>query len=220
MADLNAVITSDVHLGSKYTRCEAVIDFVRTIPPGVTLVLNGDIADHWHPHLADRHAEALEVLAQESYRRTVVWVRGNHDASFTPPNPGRIEFVDCYAIDREVFVTHGHDFDNLMPRSRTFLWLFRTLHRVRVFLGAESMHVARYAKRFSLLYSVLRNHVAMNAIEYAKENGFDAIVCGHTHYAEDRVIEGVRYLNTGAWTERPPHCVWIHGRDIRLSPVV
>jgi UDP-2,3-diacylglucosamine pyrophosphatase LpxH len=119
------------------------------------------------------------------------------------PSPAGIGFVNCHSIGKRLFVSHGYDFDNIMPRNRWFILIFRAFHRVRMLMGAESVHVAHYAKRFGPLYRVLRRHVAANAAEYAREQGFGVVTCGHTHYVEDVVIDGVRYINTGAWTERP-----------------
>ena len=91
---------------------------------------------------------------------------------------------------------------------------------MRILLGAESIHVALYAKRFALLYRVLLRHVMLNAVEYARENGYRAVACGHTHCMEDRIVDGIRYLNTGAWTERTSHYLRVDGEslDIRSVP--
>ena len=43
----------------------------------------------------------------------------------------------------------------------------------------------------------------MNAVKCAMENNFEAVACGHTHFAEDLFFNGIRYINTGAWTEFP-----------------
>ena len=57
----------------------------------------------------------------------------------------------------------------------------------------------------------------MNAVKCAIEGRFEAITCGHTHYAEDSVCEGVRYINTGAWTESPSHYVLVTPTQILLK---
>jgi UDP-2,3-diacylglucosamine pyrophosphatase LpxH len=74
---------------------------------------------------------------------------------------------------------------------------------LRVKLGARPVHVAHYAKKWEIFYKVLRRNVMMNAVNCAVENGYEAVVCGHTHYAENRIFHGVKYINTGAWTELP-----------------
>ena len=80
---------------------------------------------------------------------------------------------------------------------------FTLMHALRLKLGARPVHVAEYAKKWELFYKVLCKNVMLNAVNCAKKNGFEAVTCGHTHYAEDRMINGVRYINTGAWTELP-----------------
>jgi len=190
------------------------------MPGGTPLVLNGDIVTtHDTQHYPPRHREALDVLRAESFRRKVVWVRGNHDERFVMSDPGRIEFASSWHIGKQLFMAHGNDFDNVMPHNRFFIILFRLFHRVRILLGAESIHVAQYAKRFPLLYRVLLRHVAMNAVEHAKENGYGAVACGHTHYVEDRIQDGVRYLNTGAWTEETPYYLAVNDTAVELRPV-
>ena len=80
------------------------------------------------------------------------------------------------------------------------------------------MHVAELAKRWApLLYRVLTDQVRNNAVECALENGFGAITCGHTHYPEDSIFKGVRYFNTGSWTEEPLHYLAVYSDTIRLE---
>ena len=57
----------------------------------------------------------------------------------------------------------------------------------------------------------------LNAVNYAAENGFKAVTCGHTHYAEEQFFRGIRYINTGAWTEEPAHYVWVSGTEMTLK---
>jgi UDP-2,3-diacylglucosamine pyrophosphatase LpxH len=200
---MNVVIVSDLHLGSKYCRYDLFLIFVRNLPPGWDLVLNGDTIDRWHKRLLEKHKEVLAVLVAESYKRRVIWVRGNHDKRFKVETPNQIEFVDSHAIGDLLFISHGINFDRVMPFSRLFIFLFRCMHRLRVWLGAESVHVAFYAKKFRRLYEILRTNIRTNAVAYAKQHGFKAVTCGHTHCAEDVVVDGIEYINTGAWTEEP-----------------
>jgi predicted phosphodiesterase len=57
----------------------------------------------------------------------------------------------------------------------------------------------------------------LNAVNYAAEDGFEAVTCGHTHFAEEQFINGIRYLNTGAWTELPPHYVHVTDKEMSLK---
>ncbi|GAH12655.1 unnamed protein product [marine sediment metagenome] len=56
-----------------------------------------------------------------------------------------------------------------------------------------------------------------NAIDYAKQHSFDVVVCGHTHYPEDRIVDGIRYINTGAWTEQPSFYLLVKNEEISLK---
>jgi len=216
---MNAVIVSDLHLGSKYCRFDSLLRFLRNLPPGCDLVLNGDTIDRWHKRLLATHKEALDLLAAESFKRRVVWVRGNHDKHFEVEAPNKIEFVDSHEIGDLIFISHGFNFDKVMPFSRLFIVVFRYMHRLRIRLGAESVHVAFYAKKFQKLYEVLKTSIRTRAVKYAKEHGFKIVTCGHTHYVEDVVVDGVRYINTGAWTEAPIFYLKVTGDDLRLIEV-
>ena len=104
---------------------------------------------------------------------------------------------------QRLLITHGDDFDEIMPRNQLFIKAFKFLHNLRVKLGAKPVHVAEYAKKWKSFYRVLRKNVMTNAVKCAIENGYEAVTCGHTHFAEDVIFNGIRYINTGAWTEFP-----------------
>jgi UDP-2,3-diacylglucosamine pyrophosphatase LpxH len=191
--------------------------FVRRLPPGSTLVLNGDTVNYLSRHMTPLHREAMALLRQESGRRRVVWVRGNHDRRLVIEDPQSIDVRTDFKMGQRVFVSHGHVFDNIMPHNRAFIMLFQLLHRIRVRLGAPSVHVAFYAKAWPFLYGILRDHVMLNAVEHAKENGYETMICGHTHYIEDRELDGIRYVNTGSWTEEPVACARVCGDRVSLE---
>ncbi len=206
-ADDDTYIVSDLHLGSSYFRRENFVRFLDTLPAGARLVLNGDILDEPGNPLSPEHAAVVRRLVAESYERPVVWVHGNHDESVALDDPGRIQFVRRWAVDDTLLVLHGDQLDGIMPRHGLFRSLFKKLHRLRIRLGFADVHVAHYAKRWSLLYRVLNEHVARRAIDAARREGFGAVTCGHTHAPMEWERDGHRYLNTGAWTEEPNHYV-------------
>jgi UDP-2,3-diacylglucosamine pyrophosphatase LpxH len=53
--------------------------------------------------------------------------------------------------------------------------------------------------------------------EKLRKNGFEAITCGHAHHPEDRVFQGVRYINTGAWTDYPVFYLLVNEKEISLN---
>ena len=93
------------------------------------------------------------------------------------------------------------------------------MHDLRVKLGARPVHVAQYAKKWELFYKFLRKNVMTNAVNCAMENGYEAVTCGHTHYPEDIVFNGTRYINTGAWTECPAFYLQVTGDELYLRTI-
>jgi len=80
--------------------------------------------------------------------------------------------------------------------------------------------VAAYVKsRWGWVYHALRRHIVRQIVAYAREHGHKAMVCGHLHYAEDVVVAGIRYVNTGSWTEPTQYFVTIDGGEPRLQEV-
>lgn len=216
---MKAIIVSDLHMGSRYFHSQAFAGFLDHIPDADEIILNGDVLDRPHVKLAPLHQQILARIEQLSFRVKVVWVRGNHDKGYMPARLGKIEFCRRYTFDHRIVITHGDDFDNVMSRSRIFMKGFKLMHNLRVRLGARPVHVAEYAKKWKAFYRVLRNNVMRNAVNFAAENGFEAVTCGHTHFAEDILLNGVRYINTGAWTEFPAHYLYVTPGSMELSRV-
>jgi UDP-2,3-diacylglucosamine pyrophosphatase LpxH len=211
------LIISDIHLGSEHCRLELFLRFLDCLPPGAALVINGDLADRWHAPLEGRHAEAFQRLRAEARQRPVIWVRGNHDLYFDG-DPGQIQMTESHAIGRQLLVIHGHTFDRLHGHKHLATALKKIL-RFRMWIGAESVHAAHYAKRFELLYDLFCRSVRHRAIAHARAEGFHAVTCGHTHRAEDSVVKGVRYLNTGCWTETPVRSITVTAQAVELRIV-
>jgi UDP-2,3-diacylglucosamine pyrophosphatase LpxH len=214
---MKAIVISDLHIGSRYFLRQNFEQFLNNIPEDVDFILNGDIINNLYEKMdsADRHM--LDRFGDMSLRQKVVWVRGNHDNGYIPDNLGNIQIKQHHALGKRLFVTHGDFFDEVMPRSRIFIKAFKMMHDLRVKLGARPVHVAQYAKKWKSFYGYLRKNVMLNAVNYAAANGFEAVTCGHTHFAEEHFINGIKYLNTGAWTEQPTFYVHVTANKITLT---
>jgi len=215
---MHVIVVSDLHLGSKHFLHDAFLHFLETLPEDSPIVLNGDVVDNPHAKLPASHKKTIDWLRQESFRREVVWILGNHDADYALQDPGKIAFARRFNIGQRLLVTHGDEFDKIMPNNLWFIKLFKSWHQVRLWLGAPPVHVACYAKKWPLLYRILTRHVMRSAVRYAKENGFAAVTCGHTHYPEDIQMDGVRYINTGSWTEMPGFYLSVNQETMALKP--
>ena len=216
---MNAIIVSDLHIGSPYLQSRVLEDFLQALPADHEFILNGDIIDQPYSKMKKSDQRILDCIEEISLGQKVVWIQGNHDNGYTPTGLGKVTVTRSYRIGNSLLITHGDDFDEIMPRSRAFIKAFKLMHDLRVKLGAKPVHVAEYAKKWKAFYRVLRKNVALNAVSCAVENGFAAVACGHTHYPEDMVVDGIRYVNTGAWTELPPHYLHITTDAITLNRV-
>jgi len=218
---MRTVVTSDVHLGSRQCRVQAFSAFLEALPAGDRLVLNGDVVSHFAKETAlpPAHAAVLDRLRAMSFEREVVWTRGNNDRHFAMQDPGRIVFVNDYALGQALHIAHGDRFDRLMPSLRFALIPVRVVYEFCTRVVGSQTHVASFAKRFPAVYRILNGHVARNAAAYARARGFSAVTCGHTHHPEEREVIGIRYLNTGCWTENAARAVIVEGGSVRLVPI-
>ena len=214
---MKAIIVSDLHISSPYFLRENFMQFIQNIPQAYEFILNGDIIDNPYDKMKPADQHILDCFGEMSLRQKVVWVRGNHDNGYVPDNLGKIQIKQHHALQKRLFITHGDFFDEVMPRSQMFIKAFKIMHDLRVKLGARPVHVAQYAKKWKSFYGYLRKNVMLNAVSYAAKNGFEAVTCGHTHFAEEYFINGIRYLNTGAWTEQPTYYVRVTDNEITLK---
>ena len=216
---MNAIIVSDLHIGSRYFLHQYFERFLRSISEDHELILNGDIIDKPYSELQSAHQRILDLIEQVSYHHKVVWVQGNHDIGYIPRGFGNVLFKRLYTIEHRLLIAHGHDFDEIMPKNQEFIKAFKLMHDLRVKLGAKPVHVAHYAKKWEILYKVLRKNVMRNAVYCAMENGYEGVTCGHTHYPEEKIFNGIRYMNTGAWTENPAFYLLVTAKKMILKAV-
>ena len=215
-----SVIVSDLHIGHVNFRKDRFIQFVKSLDPEFTLILNGDTIDNPYKKLGPDDEAVVNFLREESRQRPIIWLRGNHDEDYRMEDPRQIRFANHLEIGKRLMVVHGENFDGVMPRSLWFIRIFHLFHRLRIALGAHPVHVAETAKtRLPFLYRVLTEEVKKNAVDCAIQNGFEAITCGHVHYVEESFVENVRYINTGTWTEEPSAYLAVTERAIELKLV-
>ena len=213
---MRIVITSDIHIGSRHCRRDAFLHFLEVLPDDASLVLNGDSVNRPDAPLCPEDQRVIDTLVKRAAKTPVIWVWGNHDDGYRVPGETNIRYQSSFAVGNRLFAAHGHEFDDVMPRHQFFMRCFRHLHRIRVTLGAPPVHVAQYAKKWSLLFNYLRRNVRRAAVAYAKRHGYSAVACGHVHWEEDSTEEEIRYLNTGAWTEEHACCILVDENDISL----
>ena len=110
-----------------------------------------------------------------------------------------------------------YELDKAKPLIHLFIRPFKYIQVMRIRAGLKPVNVARLAKRVEPLYRLYRWKLMRDAVRFARKNGFEAITCGHAHHPEDRVIQGVRYINTGAWTDYPVFYLLVNEKEISLN---
>ena len=216
---MNGIIVSDLHIGSQHFLYDDFERFIGNVSENHELILNGDIIHNPYKNLTPPHQRILDLIEHKSYHQKVVWVRGNHDNGYVPKGFEKVHFTSLYSLGHRLLIAHGDYFDEIMPRNQAFMHAFKLMHDLRVKLGARPVHVAQYAKNWEILYKFLRKNVMINAVTYAMENGYEAVTCGHTHYPEDIIFNGIRYINTGSWTEYPVFYLQVTSNGLYLKTI-
>jgi UDP-2,3-diacylglucosamine pyrophosphatase LpxH len=211
-------IAGDVHLGSPFCRHDEFIAFLEGLPDGDALVLNGDIVDNCRDSLPDRRKAGLRAVRAASAIRPVTWLAGNNDRRYRLPDAPAINYAEETVVAGGVLVCHGDRFEPTFRRNpflvvpvKAMYWAYRNLY-------GRPVHPAAFAKLLRVAYRAFTNHVATAACEEARRRGLAAIVCGHTHMAEERTGGGVRYVNTGCWTELDCFCAAADSGAVTLVP--
>jgi UDP-2,3-diacylglucosamine pyrophosphatase LpxH len=217
-----AIVVSDLHLGTKDSKAEEFIEFLEEHPTNL-LILNGDIIDGWALKRGnawtEEHMRCVRKIMKKSYKTKVFWVRGNHDDflhDFIPLSLGNINIVEnmeLYALNgKKYLVLHGDIFDVFVNEMKWLakigsigydftLWLNKWYNRYRAFRGKEyfslSKRIKNSVKSATNFIGDFENHM----VSHSKSLKFDGVICGHIHKAEIREIDGIEYMNSGDWVE-------------------
>jgi len=214
---------SDVHLGSKGSKADFLCEFLK-YHNSDTLYLVGDIIDGWQmkgrTYWPQAHVNVIRRVLTRAKRGTeVVYVTGNHDEflrRYSGMSFGNIHLVDEYVHESPLgyryWVIHGDAFDSIVCNKKwlaiagdvayeTLLKLNTIFNRVRKMLGLRYWSLSAYVK-----YKVKRavafiDDYETTLTEECRKRGYQGVVCGHIHHPEVRMIEDIRYGNSGDWVE-------------------
>ncbi len=229
---------SDIHLGTKGSNAEALLDFLRTVECD-KLYLVGDIVDGWRLkrgwYWPQTHNDIVQKILRKARKGTkVVYVPGNHDeflADYYDNNFGGIEIVENHihvTVDgRRILVLHGHEFDNIIRYSKWLAFVGDYAYQAALNLNYFFNITRRYFGRdYWSLSSYLKLKVK-NAVSYissfeeavvraSRRHNVNGVICGHIHHAQVREIEEVTYYNDGDWVESCTALVEDHLGELHL----
>jgi UDP-2,3-diacylglucosamine pyrophosphatase LpxH len=225
-----AIVVSDLHLGTKDCKAEQFIEFLEKHPTDL-LILNGDIIDGWALNRGAKwkkqHTKVISKLLKLSNKTQIIWIRGNHDEflqEFIGNHFGGIEIREDYVFTTKVwvendvyrnesyYVFHGDVIDIFITKYKWLskigaigydfaLWLNRWYNKYRVWKNLPYQSISQKIKGGVKAATNYVNDFEVTALSMAHKKGCNGVICGHIHQPEDRMINGKRYLNSGDWVE-------------------
>jgi UDP-2,3-diacylglucosamine pyrophosphatase LpxH len=217
------LILSDVHLGTADCKINEVNHLLKNIRCR-KLILNGDIIDGWRLKRkggwSKAHSRFIRLLLKKVEKKDthVVYLRGNHDdilGRFLPLTFEGIEFVEEYIHETErckYLVFHGDVFDSVTSNLNFishlgaigYDWLLsfnRLYNKWRALRGKEYYSISKKikAKVKSAVNFISKFEDSVAAL--AKARNCQGAICGHIHTPDDKMLDGIHYLNSGDWVE-------------------
>ena len=218
-----SVWISDIHMGTKHSQVEALLDFLRVVDCKY-LYLVGDFIDGWELKFRWFWKEEYNTLIQKLLRKgrkqtKVIYITGNHDEfleQFIGMKFGSVtiarEVIHTAADGKKYLVIHGHQadglthFNHLLEKlgSHLYNWILDFnlyFNRLRRALGFGYWSLAAYLKFKAKSAVKFVTEYEGTLASMARSHNADGVICGHIHRAETREIDGVQYLNCGDWVE-------------------
>lgn len=220
---VRTLFLSDVHLGFRRARVRELSEFLEGIE-AETIVLVGDIIDalslsrriFWSPE----HTQVVRtLLARRRAGVRLIYIPGNHDASlcvFAEMLQGQFEvhreWVHRTVRGKRLLVLHGDQFDGVVSCPAWLTRLGDALYEVTLAVSHTVNNLRRALGRpywpliegIKLSLPTSARYIAQFeqvALDHARAQGYDGVVCGHIHRANLKCVDGTLYCNTGDWVE-------------------
>lgn len=222
---------SDFHIGSTKAQVDSIYDFLKQ-NEFENLYLVGDIIDIWKMNSSgfinksesQKHVNVIQRILKLSKKGTnIYYIYGNHDEfveKLFHDNPiqfGNITFTDKIEyntlLGKKYIIMHGHQFDLV---SKYNPWLFKIgdtgyhfmifinkyYNKIRNLLGLNYHSISMYMKIKVKKIINFINKYSNLVSNYAFNHNYDGIITGHIHHPENKMINGIHYLNCGCWTDK------------------
>jgi UDP-2,3-diacylglucosamine pyrophosphatase LpxH len=220
----DAIILSDVHLGSHNCEASLLCDLLEDIREGrlltSRLILNGDVFDSFDfRRLNKTHWRVLSLLRKLSDTIEITWICGNHDGSAEIiSHLLGVQVRDEYTLesgDERVLLLHGHIFDEFLDAHPILTWVGDMIYYALQKMD-RTHYFAKMAKHGSKTFLRCAQKIEDGAVAHALRTHCTAVCCGHTHLALSKENSGIRYFNSGCWTELPCTYLTVAKGEIRL----
>ncbi len=221
---LDALILSDIHLGSDNSQAKLLCKLLERIVEGelptARLILNGDVFDSIDfRRLNKNHWKVLSLIRKLSDQIDIIWLCGNHDGSAEiVSHLLGVRVQDDYILPsggRQILIFHGHIFDEFLEDHPILTWVADIIYWLLQRLD-NTHYLAKVAKKGSKTFLRCARKIEERAIEFARKRHCEAVCCGHTHHAVVNTEGAIHYFNSGCWTELPCTYLTVQGGAIEL----
>ena len=220
---VEALFISDVHLGSKGSNAELLLEMLKEYEPK-ELIIVGDFIDGWllkkrHYWTQDFSNVIRKILSYTKKGTKVTYITGNHDdflRSYIPLYFGENITVVNEMIWEDYFITHGDLYDGIVQMK----WLGK--------LGSFGYELAisldMLMKKFGYKKSLSKflKKKVKDAVKFitnfedqlvyqSKKRNCKGVICGHIHTPENKFVDEIHYLNCGDWIENNSYIVYDKG---------
>ena len=220
----DAIVISDIHLGSNVCQSKKLIDFLQKIEfqeiLSKKLIINGDLFDSWDfRKLRKNQWKILSKIRILSKILKVVWINGNHDgpAEVISHLIG-VDFVSEYYFlsgDKKILTLHGDIFDNFISKYPKLTKIADNVYRFLQKID-KNFYWSRLAKRNSKTFLRCSEQICLRAKQYCSSKKCDIVCCGHSHLATFDKSEKIEYYNSGCWTENPCSYLLIKDGNVEI----
>lgn len=241
MTAVRTVFISDVHLGTRACQAERLLDFLKAHESD-HLYLLGDIVDFWAMNRGVHWAPSHNTVVQKILRRArhgckVIFIPGNHDEALREHIDiafGEIliknDHIHTTADGRRYWLIHGDEYDQVTRHHRWVAHLGDVAYNALVRMNLQISRLRRMLRRpgyWSLAgFAKQKVKKAVGFIfdfedtvaHAARQRGVDGVICGHIHWAADRHIGDIHYLNCGDWVDTCSAIVEHHDGRLEVIP--
>lgn len=222
---VKTIFVSDIHLGTRFSQAEKFIDFLKEYECE-NLFLVGDIIDGWAIKRKftwpQTHSDVIQKVLRKARKGTnVFFITGNHDEFLRPFVPLILgdnlnvsnEFEYNAINGKKYYITHGDFFDSITMTKKWLailgdygydflLYVNYKINKIRkIFKINSHWSLSKYVKDNVKSSVNFINDFEKVLTEHAQHKGYDGIICGHIHKAEQRLIDNIEYKNCGDWVE-------------------
>ena len=226
MRKIEIAVLSDLHIGIYGCQHTQILSYLKSIDPNI-LILNGDIIDIWNYNkysFSKNHIKIVRYFIEMIDRGTTIYyITGNHDEALRKISGiklSNLHILDHLVIDvdgKKTWIFHGDVFDATTKGwSKIIAKLGGKGYDILIFInklindglqmiGREKISMSKKIKNSIKSAVKWIANFENTAIELAKDQEFDFVICGHIHQPKIKPITHDKkllvYMNSGDWVE-------------------